>query len=260
MKKYVGLALLAASVVAPQAASAQQELCSPNATDHVCVTAKFVLSGSNTINVFVFNGSSGEGVNWQSVLTQFAIGGVPSVGSWSLAADYFNDYNGTTLVSDGSVALASNGGWGAPTPAFSDLGFTITTGAAGPGGSGGISTCDGPASTVNNPVWRTCEGDGSGFGATDDWFKFSFLYSAGGLNQSTLDNLSWGFKVQSVEGLAGQSFECNSTVTDPAADKYCTLQTGGVPEETPVPEPATMSLMAFGLVGIAAAAKRRRSR
>lgn len=252
MKRYLSLALTSAALLAPRLAQAQQELCAPSAV-HVCVTTKFTLTGSNTLNVFVFNGASGEGVNWQSVLTQLAIGGLPSAGSWSLAAAYFNDWNGSSLASDGTSALASKGGW-AFTSSFADLALTSEAGAAGPGGNGGISTCDGPVGGPPNIKYRTCEGGGSAFGAQDDWFEFSFLYSAGGLYSSTLDNVTWGFKTQAVEGFDGQSYECNTVST---SGKFCSPDNIDVPKEV-TPEPATMSMLAVGLAGMAAAAKRRR--
>ena len=107
--------------------------------------------------------------------------------------------------------------------------------------------------------YRTCEGGGNGFGATDDWFKFTFLYSGGGLGQSTLANLSWGFKTQSTDGFHGQSFECNSTVTNPLADKYCVATDGFDLPKDVVPEPAAMSLLAFGLVALVSVGRRRRT-
>ena len=243
----------------PAGLRAQQELCAPTA-DHVCVVAKFTLTGNNTLNVFLFNGASGEGVNWQSVLTKLGIGALPTAGTWSLAAAYFNDWNGTSLVSNGATALTNKGGWTFDT-SNPELGLTIRAGADGPGGNGGISTCDGPTGG-SGTKYRTCEGDGTGFGPTDDWFEFSFQYSAGGLTQTTLNNLTWGFKTQSVEALHGQSFECNTTVTNPTADKYCTSHEGGDGLDGPkevAPEPATMGLLAFGLVGLAMASRRRRT-
>jgi hypothetical protein len=252
MKRYLSLALASVALLAPKPALAQQELCAPSAV-HLCVESKFTLTGTNTLNVFVFNGASGEGVNWQSVVTQLAIGGLPTTGSWSLVGAYFNDWNGSALASNGATALASNGGWGF-TSSFADLALTSEAGAAGPGGNGGISTCDGPFGGPPNIKYRTCEGGGTGFGTQDDWFEFSFRYSAGGLNSSTLDNLTWGFKAQAVEGFDGQSYECNTVST---SGKFCSPDNIDVPKEV-TPEPATMSMLAAGLVGMAAAAKRRR--
>ena len=111
MKRYLSLALTSAALLAPRIAQAQQELCAPSAI-HLCVESKFTLTGSNTLNVFLFNGASGEGVNWQSVVTQLAIGGLPTTGSWSMVAAYFNDWNGSALASNGATALPSKGGWG----------------------------------------------------------------------------------------------------------------------------------------------------
>jgi hypothetical protein len=253
MKRLVaGYALCALAV--PAIASAQQELCAPGAGG-VCVAAKFTLTGSNMINAYLFNGANGQGA-FQSILTQFAIGGLPTAGTWSLFSDSFNDWDGSSLVSDGSNTLPSKGGWSAPTPAFSDLGFVFEAGAKGPGGNGGLSTCAGPTAGPS-PKYRTCEGDGA-FGTTDDWFKFNFLYSSGGLSQSTLANLSWGFKTQSADGFHGQSFECNSTVTNPLADKYCVASDDVSLPKDVVPEPATMGLLALGLVGLVSTKRKRR--
>jgi hypothetical protein len=252
MKRSTFATLLLTAIGATPAAAQTQELCAPSSV-HVCVTTKFTLTGSNTLNVFVFNGASGEGVNWQSVMTQLAVGGLPSAGTWSLAAAHFNDWNGSSLASNGTSALASNGGW-AFTSSFADLALTSEAGAAGPAGNGGISTCLGPVGGPPNIKYRTCEGGGLAFGIQDDWFEFSFVYSAGGLNSSTLDNLTWGFKTQAVEGFDGQSYECNTAAT---SRKFCSPNNIDDPKDI-TPEPATMTLLAVGLVALAVATKRRR--
>ena len=246
-------------VTAPATGAAQlvQQVCAPSSV-HVCVTAQFTISGGNTLNVFLFNGSGGQGTNWQSVLTEFGVGDLPTAGAWALGSVYFNDWNGTSLLSNGATALAANGGWTFNT-SIPSAGITLQAGANGPGGNGGISTCDGPTGGPPNLKRLTCEGGGTTFGGTDDWLKFSFTYSLGGLTQSTLDNLDWAYKVQAVEGLAGQSYECETLA---GTHKYCAPDTpdNGVPLETVTPEPGTMSMLAFGLAGMAAAARRRRKR
>jgi hypothetical protein len=256
MQRYTSLILASAALLAPQLARAQQTLCVPD-TEGYCVEAMFTLSSDNTINAFVFNGPGSNGAV-QSVLTQFALGGLPAAGTWSLASTRFNDWNGTSVVTDGSNALPSNGGWQGPVAAFADLGMAFQTGASGPGGNGGISTCAGPVGG-SGTKYRTCDGAGASFGAQDDWFEFSFAYSAGGLSQATLDNLTWGFKAQSAIPIPGPhtpflGYECSTVST---SDKFCLLETVGAPKDV-VPEPATMTLMALAVAGMAAANLRRK--
>ena len=62
MKRLIATYALCALAV-PAIASAQQELCAPGAGG-VCVAAKFTLTGTNTINVFLFNGANRQGVTF----------------------------------------------------------------------------------------------------------------------------------------------------------------------------------------------------
>ncbi|HEY3933048.1 MAG TPA: PEP-CTERM sorting domain-containing protein [Gemmatimonadales bacterium] len=255
MKRSLAVLALATAAIPATARAQAEEKCAPAAA-HVCVTVLFTLSGGNTINAFIYNGSGGEGASWQSSLSQFAIGSLPTTGTWSLAGVHYNDWNSTTLTldSDGSTALASDGGWSFSS-GFADLSMTTEAGADGPGGNGGVVPCAGGPSG-GGTKFMTCEGDGTAFGTQDDWLEISFVNSLGGLTQTTLDDLSWAFKVQDVQGLSGNSFECNEVV---GTDKFCSTDDISIPQGgDAVPEPATMSLLAFGMTGLAAVGRRRR--
>ena len=255
MKRIAGLALGLAALAAPTSARADGTICAPTSV-HLCVAAKFQLNGANGLDVYLFNGATAGSTNWQSIITGFGVYNLGSFGgTWALSGVVFNDWNGvsTTNSSIAGWSFATGGG-------LNSLGVTLNAGAAS-GGSSGISTCDGPTSNGGNTRWLTCEG-GPTFGANADWLKFSFTHSGGtALNTGTpLTQLQWGFKAQAVEGFNGQSYECVSSVTDA---KYCAPPVdnppgGGTGEDDVVPEPATMTLMAVGLAGMAAANRKRR--
>jgi hypothetical protein len=237
----------------PVGASAQQELCSA-AANHVCVTAEFVLSSSNTLEMYLFNGSSGQGVNWQSTVTGLELAGLPTVGTWSLTSVGFNDWNGTSLVSNGNTALASLGNWAFSTSTPGLVGIAGIAGASGPGANGGAETCDIP-SGGNGVNYSTCQGGGLSFGNQADWLLFTFTYSAGALTQGMLADIDWGYKAQRVEGNGGSSVECQDS--DHTKADFCSANDVSIPQEA-TPEPSAVVMMATGLVGMTGFIRRRR--
>ena len=76
--------------------------------------------------------------------------------------------------------------------------------------------------------------------------------------ESDLALIEWGFRAQSAEGIVGGSLKCETATglyNGGGADCDITDIPDG-PQET-VPEPATMTLLATGLVGMAAARRKR---
>jgi len=245
MKKVIGLALVAAAALAPRPARAQvtEDMCGSSGLTQVCTRAKFQLSGGN-LQVLLFNGvgaaslvaSSVQGVgvfNLDSYLGTWGLGGVSYVDN-GVASDVSSDWTFVT--------------------GFPGLHVTFNAGADA-SGNGGLTTCAGPTGG-SGTNYKTCDGEANPtFTGAQDWVLFTFTHTGGtALDAAALTALEWGWKAQRV-GAANMSLECDSA---PGNVDTCTSEGGGTLEETPVPEPATMGLMAFGLAGMAAAAKRRR--
>ena len=248
MKKYIVLSLASAALLAPQVGRAQvtENICGSSGATLVCTRAKFQLSGGN-LQVFLFNGV-GTASTIASSVQGVGVFNLDSYGgSWAL---------GSVSYVDNGVASDVSSDWSFTT-GFPGLHVSFNDGADA-SGNGGLTTCAGPTGG-SGTNYKTCDGEANPtFTGTQDWVLFTFTHTGGtALNTAALSQLDWGWKAQRV-GTANKSLECDSELGN--VDTCTTDQGGGTLEDTPVPEPATMSLMAFGLAGMAAAAKRRRKR
>lgn len=225
-------------------------MCGSSGATLVCTRAQFQLSGTD-LQVYLFNGSTAASKLIMSSIQGLGVYNLSSYGgTWGLGSVFYVDNGnnsgvGTDVTADWTFVTGLPG-----------VGATFNAGADA-SGNGGLTTCAGPTGG-SGTNYKTCDGSpGPTFTGAQDWVLFTFTHSGGtALNTTALTQLDWAWKAQRV-GTTNVSIECESRLDQ---TDTCTSQGGGIIEETPVPEPATMSLMAFGLVGIAAAAKRRRTR
>jgi hypothetical protein len=137
-------------------------------------------------------------------------------------------YLGATSPFTGTITLASGP---------SQWGDGVLNSLQNPGPAGGADWLGGAnngGNASNNPI---------GAGST---YSFTFTLNAGA--NFSLADLNFAFRGQAWSLTNPGSFKCYST------DPNCTL----VPFGTPVPEPATMGLLATGLVGLVGAGYMRR--
>ncbi len=144
------------------------------------------------------------------------------------------------------------------TPAYTLTGdvnqAVIDLAAQGGNPSPWISGCSGPAGG-----FQTCDRTGTAFGNTWDFMVFNWDLN-GIMLASDLDLIVWGFRAQRMANDGSLKCEGPGFSGLYNGNQLCELtdipDDPGGPQET-VPEPATMTLLATGLVGMAAARRKR---
>jgi len=247
------VAVAAVSISMPGRASASGPfltgMCSPG--NLVCTTARFWISGSNLM-FDVFNGEALNGVSAEdSRLSGLVIFGMPIGVTGTFSAATFYNFNGTSQTATNITSRWTSGVL-PPLQNMSDKDIAFKTTNA----SAGVGTCNVAA---GGPLWDTCDGTND-FSSTSDYVEFRIALSGGTLTDAQLALLGYGWKAQSVTP-GGNSVECSTNRGDAifCDDPVIVTDDGGTGTTLAVtPEPATMSLLATGLVGLGMGGLRRR--